>query len=55
MWRRLDALCRGRAIDRDRLDGLFLAANQRVKLDDEGWQRELLAQGRDLTPRAFLF
>jgi hypothetical protein len=55
LWRRLDALCRGRAIDRDALDGLFLAANQRVKLDDDGWQRELVAQGRDLKPRLFLF
>jgi AAA domain len=55
LWRRLDALCRGRATDRDALDGLFLAANQRVKLDDPGWQRELVAQGRDLKPRLYLF
>lgn len=55
LWRRLDALCRGRAIDRDRLDLLFLAANARVKLDDVGWQDELVAQGRDLQPRAFIF
>lgn len=55
LWRRLDALCRGRAIDRDALDGLFLAANQRVKLDDAGWQAELVAQGRELQPRLFLF
>ena len=55
LWRRLDALCRGRAIDRDRLDGLFLAANARVKLDDPGWQAELIAQGRELRPRLFAF
>src|SRR5207248_11722624 len=55
LWRRLDALCRGRAIDRDRLDTLFLATNARVKLDDEGWQRELVAQGLELRPRAFIF
>jgi hypothetical protein len=34
---------------------LFLAANARVKLDDEGWQRELVAQGLELRPRAFIF
>ena len=55
LWRRLDALCRGRAIDRDRLADLFLAANARVKLDDPGWQAELIAQGRDLRPRVFGF
>jgi AAA domain len=55
LWRRLDALCRGRAIDRDRLDSLFIAANRRVKLDDLGWQRELIAMGQHLRPRMFGF
>jgi AAA domain len=56
LWRRLDALARGRALDRERLRGkLHVAANARVKLDDEGWQNELLAVGRDLRPRLFVF
>jgi AAA domain len=56
MWRRLDALCRGRAIDPDRLRGqLHIAANARVKLDDPGWQTELQALGQDLQPRLFAF
>ena len=37
LWRRLDALCRGRAIDREELRGrLLVAPNRRVKLDDAG-------------------
>ena len=56
MWRRLDALCRGRAIDPERLRGrLLVAANARVKLDDPGWQAELVAIGRDRRPRLFAF
>jgi hypothetical protein len=52
LWRRLDALCRGRAIDRDRLRGrLFVAANARVKLDDSGWQAELVETGQRIEPR----
>lgn len=43
LWRRLDALCRGRAIDPERLrDNLMLTANARVKLDDADWQERLL-------------
>lgn len=56
MWRRLDALCRGRAVDRERLRAqLYVAPNKRVKLDDPGWQQELLAVGRELQPRLIAF
>jgi RecA-family ATPase len=40
MWRRLDSLCRGRAIRPEELRGrLFIAANSRVKLDDARWPK----------------
>jgi hypothetical protein len=56
LWRRLDALCRGRAIDRDELrEHLYVAANARVKLDDPGWQNELSDLGRAIHPRLFVF
>lgn len=56
LWRRLDALCRGRAIDPEELRGrLHVAANARVRLDDSGWQNDLLELGRDLKPRLFVF
>lgn len=56
LWRRLDALCRGRAIPPESLRGrLFVAANRRVKLDDEVWQSMLVATGRRLQPRLFVF
>jgi hypothetical protein len=56
LWRRLDALCRGYAIDPDRLrERLYLAANTRARLDDPGWQSELIAIGRELHPGAFAF
>jgi hypothetical protein len=56
LWRRLDALCRGRAINPEELRGrLHLAANARAKLDDPHWQNELLALGRELRPRLFCF
>jgi AAA domain len=56
LWRRLDALCRGRAIDPESLRGrLLVAPNARVRLDDEGWQARLLALGRQLTPRLIVF
>jgi len=46
LWRRLDALCRGRAIQPEALRGkLLLAPNARVKLDDAGWQESLLELG----------
>jgi AAA domain-containing protein len=42
LWRRLDSLCRGRAINPERLrDRLLLAANRGVKLDDPEWQEKL--------------
>jgi hypothetical protein len=54
--RRLDALCRGRAIHPDELRGrLFVAPNQRVKLDDHAWQVTLLETGLKVRPRAFIF
>jgi len=42
LWRLLDALCRGRAIDPEELrETLFVAPNAGVKLDDEEWHRLL--------------
>lgn len=56
LWRRLDALARGSAIDPEELRGqLVLAANARIKLDDAGWQDELVALGQELQPRLFVF
>lgn len=56
LWRRLDALARGSAIEPEALRGrLMVAANSRVKLDDPGWQAELIAVGRELQPRLFVF
>jgi AAA domain len=56
LWRRLDALCRGRAIDPEELRGrLIVSANARVKLDDPRWQNELVELGKDLRPRLFVF
>lgn len=56
LHRRLDALCRGRAIDPDELRGrLHLAANAGIKLDDYGWQERLVELGRTLKPRLFVF
>ena len=56
LWRRLDMLCRGRAIRSDELRGrLLLAPNQRVKLDDPEWQVQLVETGLKVRPRAFIF
>jgi AAA domain len=55
LWRRLDALCRGRGIDREELRGLHLAANARVKLDDREWQERLIELGKTVRPRLFVF
>jgi hypothetical protein len=56
LWRRLDALCRGRAIDPEELRGkLLVAPNARVKLDDEEWQTRLLELGTHHRPRLFVF
>jgi hypothetical protein len=55
LWRRLDALCRGRAIDRGALENLHTAANRRVRLDDPKWQNELVDVGKALLPRLFIF
>jgi hypothetical protein len=55
LWRRLDALSRGRAIRSEQLCGLHLAANTRVKLDDVAWQARLLEAGQTIKPRLFVF
>src|SRR5581483_641639 len=47
---------RGNAIEREQLKGkLYLSANASAKLDDPSWQARLLALGRDLQPRLFVF
>jgi hypothetical protein len=56
LWRRLDVLCRGRAIDHEEFRGrLFVAANRRVRLDDPDWQARLIETGKRLEPRMFVF
>src|SRR6266516_4824037 len=55
LWRRLDALTRGRAIPREELRGLHLSTNSRVKLDDPEWQARLVDVGQMLRPRLFVF
>jgi AAA domain len=56
LWRRLDALCRGRAIDPEELRGrLHVAANARIRLDDLAWQKDLIEMGQDLRPRLMCF
>ncbi len=56
LWRRLDALCRGRSIDPERLRGrLHVAANANVKLDDKARQDELVTIGHRLRPRLYVF
>jgi AAA domain len=56
--RRLDFLCRGRGIAPmdapDALEYLHFAANRGVKLDDGGWQNELVAAGKELGPALFM-
>jgi hypothetical protein len=42
LHRRLDMLVRGRALDPKRLSDLFVAPNKRVRLNDDGWQQQLL-------------
>jgi hypothetical protein len=56
LWRRLDSLCRGRAIDPEELRGrLHVAANARIRLDDPDWQQRLIEIGQELQPRLFVF
>jgi AAA domain len=56
--RRLDSLCRGPRITPneapDALEYLYYIANRRVKLDDGGWQNELVAIGKELRPALFV-
>jgi hypothetical protein len=54
LHRRLARLQRGYALEPDDLSGIHFAANQRVRLNEEGWRERLIAAGRDLRPRAFL-
>jgi hypothetical protein len=55
LQRRLDALCRGYAIDREELRGrLLVSTDRRVKLDDPGWQARLLATV-EREPRMIVF
>jgi hypothetical protein len=51
LHRRLDVLRRGYALDADALADVHFAANRRVRLNDPGWQRRLLAAGRRVQPR----
>jgi hypothetical protein len=52
LWRRLDALCRGRGIPPEDLRGLLhVAANARVKLDDPSWQARLIVDAKAIGPR----
>jgi RecA-family ATPase len=53
--RRLDALLRGRAIKPERLRGLHVAANERIKLDDPEWQKRLIDAGQTIKPRLIVF
>jgi hypothetical protein len=56
LWRRLDALCRGRAINPEELRSqLLLAPSARVRLDDPDWQARLIEDGQRLRPRLFVF
>jgi len=52
LHRRLDALARGRAIERDRLHTLYAASNQRVRLDDGDWLARLTDAANELEARA---
>jgi len=45
LHRRLDSLSRGRALSRERLSDLYVAANRRVRLDDDEWRKRLLEAG----------
>lgn len=52
LWRRLDMLLRGNAQHRDTVADLHVAANRRVRLNDEKWKDALLAAGQEIRPRA---
>jgi hypothetical protein len=55
LWRRLDALCRGHGMQREQLADLYVATNERVKLDDADWQHRLVELGQQVRPRLFVF
>ena len=55
LHRRLDALARGNAIDREELAGFHFAANRRIRLDDPGWQNDIVDAAKEIKPRAVLF
>jgi hypothetical protein len=50
--RRLDRLARGHALDAEAFDGLYVAANRRVRLNDPTWQKNLIAAAQKIRPRA---
>jgi AAA domain len=50
--RRLDRLARGYALAPAALDGLYVAANRRVRLNDPTWQASLIAAAQKIRPRA---
>ncbi len=52
LHRRLDRLARGNRLAPERLAGLHVAANRRVRLDDPEWQERLLDAARSIRPRA---
>jgi hypothetical protein len=55
LHRRLDALARGHATTPDQLEHLHFAANKRVRLDDPGWQNEIIVAAIELKARAVFF
>lgn len=55
LHRRLDALSRGYGIRPAELADLLFAANERVRLDDPAWQKQLLEVAASIQPRAILF
>jgi hypothetical protein len=54
LHRRLAQLQRGYALEPKQLAEIHFAANQRVRLNEEGWRERLITAGRDLRPRVFL-
>jgi len=55
LWRRLDQLCRGRAVPPEHLRELHVSTNARVKLDDPEWQARLIETAQRIGPRLIVF
>jgi hypothetical protein len=51
LYRRLDALSRGRNIKPESLGEFYFAANARVRLNDPGWQKRLVDGAKQVKPR----